>query len=202
MTPPVSGWSAWQTDPALVPDYEWIEVEVTLRGDGLDSPEIAAKGVKVAYKCFQPVLLREDRTSFPGGIYIGGDTGSNLQRPLYLHGSYDTETPGGRALARATADRVGRLRSFVARILTKETEDELSRDQLARDNGSLTEVNNLAIESPFDDLVMKVRPYDVSEIAPEFDYERLRESVPARVADAKAMSFESTMVLESGPLST
>ena len=105
-------------------------------------------------------------------------------------------------MARATADRVGRLRSFVARILTKEAEDEISRDQLARDNGPLTEVNNLAIESPFDDLVMKVRSYDVSEIAPEFDYERLRESVPARVADAKAMSFESTMVLESGPLST
>lgn len=198
VTPPTSGFSSWETDLSLVPDYEWIELEVTLTGDGVYTPVIPSGGANVIYSTYQPILLREDRTALSGGVLIGGDSSSNLPRAVNRH-EYDTDSVGGLALARAVTDRIKRLRSYGIRVYTPEAEDEVATNLLMRDEYGIPVLTTWVIEDWYEDLVQSVRLYGESDFEPEQDYDVLDRKINRRVP--RVMTIEASQVLEAGALS-
>jgi hypothetical protein len=182
--------ATWETDPDDAFDLEWVEVEATLNGDGALSPTVPEGGISLYYKCFQPVLLRDDRSALPGGVYIGGGSENNLPRP-YRRSMFDVEAVGDRAAPRAITARIGRLGGFPVSIFTPEALDELQSDDiLAKD---------WYVESPYHDLVMRVRFYEEpTEAVSLVEYPLLDEG--RLFWSPVSMEFERAEMVESGPL--
>ena len=191
-------WSTYQTDESLLPDLRYVDVEVTLRGDGINTPIVPAGGVSVLYSTYQPILLRENRTALFGGALIGGDSDSNLPRRVNRH-EYDTDAVGGRALPRAVSDRIGRFGSYGVRVYTREAEDELADNMAVMDVGDIANVSEWFIEDWFENLYHRIRFYAPGDFEPEIDFEfierRQEELTGLRIP--RVMTVEETQVLET-----
>jgi hypothetical protein len=188
--------ATWQTDQTLVPDLEWVEAEVTLEGDGTLTPVVNPGDPQVAYTTFMPMLLKSDRTPIPGGVYIGGGGyQNNLFRP-YRRSLYDTETIGDRAAPRSITNAVGRLHSFTLVINHASGLDYVFSDAFLDDDH--------VIESPYHDLIMRVRFYEPpDEPEASIEYEGFDEGSPLALATMPQMvvTVERAEVIETAPLS-
>lgn len=65
-------WSAWTSDPAAVPDKEFVQVRVDLAGNGRETPALRIKSPFAEYLLMfgqkrLSVLLKPDGTELPGG---------------------------------------------------------------------------------------------------------------------------------------
>jgi hypothetical protein len=191
-------WTTFQTDEDLIPDLRYVELEITLRGDGTYSPIVPAGGASVLYSTYQPILLRDNRTALYGGVLIGGDSESNLPRRVNRH-EYDTDAVGGRALPRAISDRIGRLGPYAVRVYTREGEDELADNMAVIDVGDIAEVSEWFIEDWFENLYHRIRFYAPGDFETELDFEFLerRQEELTNLRIPRAMTVEATQVLES-----
>jgi hypothetical protein len=191
-------WLPYQTDEDLIPDLKYVDVEITLRGDGTYTPIVPAGGVSVLYSTYQPILLRENRTALWGGVLIGGDSDSNLPRRTNRH-EYDTDAVGGQALPRAMTDRIGRLGPYAARVYTREAEDELADNMAAIDLNGIADLAEWFIEDWFENYYHRIRFYAPGDFEEEIDYDFLerRQEELTGLRIPRQMEIEATQVMET-----
>jgi hypothetical protein len=191
-------WTTFSSDEDLIPDLRYVELEVTLRGDGINTPVVPAGGASLIYSTYQPILLRDNRTSLYGGVLVGGDSDSNLPRRVNRH-EYDTEAVGGRALPRAVSDRIGRLGAYAVRVYTREGQDELGDNMAVVDVGDIADVSEWFIEDWFENLYHRCRFYAPGDWEPELDFEFLerRQEELTGLRIPRVMEIEATQVLET-----
>lgn len=186
----------WQTDPAAVPDHEWVQAEMTLTGDGSSTPVVMPGSPRVVFKPWMPMLLHGDRTPLYGGVYIGGGGQANNLFPPFWRSLYDSEAVAGRAAPRATTDAVGGLFGFTLNVLTREALAEIYSDRFLSED--------YMIVSPFHDLLMRVRFYaPPEEPTAMFEYEGFDEARPFAVSQFMPMivQIDQAEVIESAALS-
>ncbi len=165
----------WQSDPTLVPDLEWAYAELTLEGDGIVTPRVPIGSPYTFYTTNKPVLLRDDRTPLPGGVYIGGGGHErNLYRP-YNRSIFDVQELSGRAAPRALTSPVRNLWGFTLNVFNPDALDEIySNDFLEKD---------WIIESPYHNIIMRVRFYEPpEEPEPMIEYEGFDEAAPFAIS--------------------
>lgn len=188
--------ATWQADPDNVPDLEWVEAEVTLEGDGTESPIVVAGNPRTVFLPWMPMLLHGDGTPLYGGVYIGGGGQANNLFPPFWRSLYDTEAVGGRAAPRALTDAVGGLFGFTLNVLRPEALAEIYSNRFLDED--------YMIISPFHDLIMRVRFYDPpEEPTAMFEYEGFDESRPFAVSQFMPMvvAVERAEVVESAVMS-
>ncbi len=101
--PPTNWESTWNYDPDAIPqDKKWVNVYLTLCGDGVLWPTVSPGGVELTWKTWQPSMHREDGSPFPGGATVFG-----LIR-LTEDSERDTTPVAGRARARRLNDPLPR----------------------------------------------------------------------------------------------
>ena len=161
-------WSAWQTDEDLLPDHRYVDLEVTLRGDGIHTPVVPAGGASVLYSTYQPILLRENRTALCRRGAGRWRRCSGLPRAVNRH-DYDAEAVGGVALARAVTDRIRRLGSFGIRVYTRTAEDEIAANMIAVDGlaTGIAEIVDWFIEDWHENLYQRIRFYAPADFTPK-----------------------------------
>jgi hypothetical protein len=69
--PPVS-WSAWETEPEMLPEGLVGKIEVTLNTNGFDGPALEVGDLGYGFTHQQSTLCRIDQSPLPGGTLVNG----------------------------------------------------------------------------------------------------------------------------------
>ena len=153
-------WSEFTTDPLLVADARYVDVETTLTAstDRTITPEIPPGTPHLLYDTALPHLVRPDRTPLPGGANVVGMTDA------YEEPDFETEPRAGHRNPVPVTAEIGRLDGFSVVVFTREARRILKEEFLE---------GEWFIEDPERDQVLRIGLYEVAE-AEEFDSELYR----------------------------
>lgn len=180
--PPTSWESAFLANPDDVPqDRKWANVKLVLRGDGKIWPTVSPGGVELLWKCFQPTMLREDGSPFPGGTTVAG-----LIR-VTEDSERDTTPVAGRARARRLHEPVPKYDHPVeVHFYHPQAFEEFMNDPYAVRQ----------IDHPAANTTVRVKPYEVGEPA-YFESELFEETLGFVQVTVPITRLE---VIETAPL--
>lgn len=95
-------WSEPTNDPSTLQPAGYVEMTLSLSGDGESGPEVAAGGAFLETRHRLGSLLRADGSELPGGAWIAPD-------PSYSSPEYDTARVSGHAFSAALTEDIHRL---------------------------------------------------------------------------------------------
>lgn len=177
------------SDPTTLPDSRYRELSFDMAGDGVDGPEIGSGGAYVFVKPYQTMLLRADRSEFPGGTYVDG------LEPTPPRRRYDIKEVQGNVIASARSREVRFLSEFTVGIFSEEAKLEIEATR---------PTDPLGAEAPFiggEGTVYIIEPNQ------EITFETDQESQIIREAEEKLKRYvhgvakiKGAKVIEEAPL--